>query len=96
MLKLFDLTGDVIVKCPLILSGNARIKDFLSISGNIIIGGGKTHKTYNGEYEIVPKVYQQLLETDDKLMADDLTVKAITYNTTSNEKGGLTAQIGEV
>lgn len=96
MLQLFDLKGDVIIKSPLILSGNAKIKDFLSISGNIIVGGGKTHRVYDGEYEVVPKVYKQVLGTDDKLMADDLTVKAITYNTTSNEKGGLTAQIGEV
>lgn len=52
--------------------------------------------TYKGEYEIVPKVSEQILDTDKKMMADDLTVTAITYSKTTNEKGGLTVQIGEI
>lgn len=53
------------------------------------------HNTYAGPYIVIPKVYDQILETDDLLMSDDVTVKEITYSVTQNEKG-LTAQIGEI
>lgn len=43
--------------------------------------------TYEGEYEVTPKVYAQMLDTDDKYMREDVTVKAIPYFETSNEKG---------
>ena len=49
---------------------------------------------YTGNYEVIPKTTAQILETAQKLMTDDLTVKAIPYYEVSNNQGGLTVVIG--
>ena len=49
---------------------------------------------YEGEYEITPRVYAQSLDTDGKLMTDDVTVYGIPVTRTSNPEGGLTVLIG--
>lgn len=42
---------------------------------------------YGGEYEITPSVEQQVLETKDTVMLDDVTVNAVPYYETSNING---------
>ena len=49
---------------------------------------------YKGAYHVTPKVDGQILPTAQKLMADDLTVKAIPYYETSNLSDGETVYIG--
>lgn len=49
---------------------------------------------YEGEYEVTPRVYTQSLDTDGKLMSDDVTVHEIPVTRTSNPQGGLTVVIG--
>lgn len=49
---------------------------------------------YMGAYEVTPKVEAQVLPTAKKLMADDVTVKAIPYYETSNLSDGETVYIG--
>lgn len=72
------------------------INDGGSLNFNTDLSYGiSEHNTYMGPYVVIPKVYDQILETDDLLMSDDVTVKEITYSVTQNEKG-LTAQIGEI
>lgn len=51
---------------------------------------------YASEYEVTPKVTAQQLKTANKLMADDLTVKAIPYFEVSNSAGGTTVTIGDI
>lgn len=48
---------------------------------------------YDGDYFVTPRVDEQTLETDSKLMLDDLTVKAIPYYDTTNAAGGSTVYI---
>lgn len=50
---------------------------------------------YDGEYVVTPKTYEQTLETEDKLMLDDVTVLSIPYYKTSNIQDGYTVYIGE-
>ena len=50
--------------------------------------------TYEGPYNVTPRVYQQTLETKDKLMVDDVTVEIIPLNTVLNISNGYTATIG--
>lgn len=50
---------------------------------------------YGGEYEIEPKVEQQVLQTNQKLMEDDLTILAIPYSEVSNDSDGYTVYIGK-
>lgn len=50
---------------------------------------------YTGEYVVIPKVIEQTLETQNKLMLDDVTVKEVPYYETSNTSGGLTVYIAQ-
>lgn len=60
----------------------------------IISGTTETHETYTGTYEVTPRVYEQILDTDNKIMEDDVTVHEIPVTRTSNPQGGLTVLIG--
>lgn len=51
-------------------------------------------ETYDGPYNVIPRVYQQVLETNNKLMEDDVTVEVIPLNTVLNISNGYTATIG--
>lgn len=51
-------------------------------------------KPYTEEYIVTPKVDQQMLYTKNKLMTDDVTVKAIPYFDVENISGGSTVYIG--
>ncbi len=51
-------------------------------------------EVYDGSYEVTPRVYAQSLDTDGKLMEDDVTVHEIPVTRTSNRQGGLTVLIG--
>ena len=50
---------------------------------------------YEGSYEIVPGIGDTTLDTANRSMAQDVTVKAIPYYTTTNKSGGYTAIIGD-
>lgn len=51
-------------------------------------------ETYKGEYEVVPKVNKQILDTKNKTMTDDVTVLKIPYSKVDNLSGGQTITIG--
>lgn len=55
--------------------------------------GGSDFPIYDGAYEVTPRSYEQVLDTDRKLMLDDVTVHQIPYYETSNTSG-ITAYIG--
>lgn len=52
------------------------------------------YDTYDGDYVVIPSAYEQTLDTDHKLMTDDVTVTAIPYTEVSNMSGGYTVSIG--
>lgn len=61
----------------------------------IIIHDGGGYDVYHGQYEVTPSAHNQIvLETREKLMADDVTVNKIPYYETSNESG-LTVYIAD-
>lgn len=49
---------------------------------------------YPGPYEVTPHSYEQILETAEQLMTENVTVHEIPYWETSNLSDGLTAYIG--
>ena len=59
----------------------------------ILVRGGD-YDRYTGEYVVVPKSSTQTLETNDKLMTDDVSVLAIPYTEVTNQSGGYTVSIG--
>ena len=50
--------------------------------------------TYTGDYDVTPRLHAQSLDTDGKLMEDDVTVYEIPITHTTNPTGGLTVLIG--
>lgn len=43
---------------------------------------------YTGEYVVIPKAHEEtILETKDKIMQDDVTVRKVPYYETSNQTG---------
>ena len=64
--------------------------------GSLSIIGRCHHETYDGTYEVTPTFSRQTLNTHDKLMTDDLTVRAIEVSRTSNPQGGNTIFIGGI
>lgn len=57
-------------------------------------GGGASYPTYNGPYLVIPKSSPQNLETENKVMTADVVIEAIPFTVTTNNAGGLTANIG--
>lgn len=54
----------------------------------------KTDDVYEGDYNVIPRVYQQILETKDKVMLDDVTVEVIPLSKVLNPSNGYTVTIG--
>lgn len=49
---------------------------------------------YEGEYVVAPRTVEQVLETKNKSLRDDVTVEAIHYSSVLNPSGGQTVNIG--
>lgn len=79
-----------------ISSGNAillgKIQSPMTLIGKVVISSG--HEYFNGDYEVIPKIKSQSLETKDKLMSKDVLIKSIPYYEVSNLQGGNTVYIG--
>lgn len=50
-------------------------------------------EVYEGEYDVIPSMEEQTLETKDKIMQDDVTVKPVPVYRVSNNAGGITVYI---
>jgi len=49
---------------------------------------------YEGEYTVSPRKVEQVLETDNKSLHDNVTIEAIHYSSVLNPSGGQTVNIG--
>ena len=57
--------------------------------------GAIGYDTYDGPYEVIPMAHtMQVLETENKLMTENVLVHEIPYWETSNPQGGNTVYIG--
>ena len=55
-----------------------------------------TYPNYTGLYEVDPTFNPIILETNNKLLTDDITVNSIYVGRISNESGGITVYIGGI
>ena len=96
MILLNTLEGEVFFTRKIVLSGAVVPKNKLKILGDVDIQYivGHSYPTYEGEYVVIPKVYSQLLETNAKVMTDDVTVTEIPKSEVPNAFNGLTVTIG--
>ena len=71
-----------------------------SITGNGVLSGGLSLPegtvviNYDGPYEVTPRLTAQTLETQNKYMTDDVSVREIPVTYTSNLQDGLTVLVG--
>lgn len=86
------INPDIPTTLEIFENGRYSVVGYLSVDVNV---QGGDIPTYDGNYNVVPKIYDQVLETRNKKMIDDVTIEEITYSVFDNEKG-LTVQIGEV
>lgn len=54
------------------------------------------YSVYTGEYEVTPDFSEQTLQTKNRRMAGDITVKSIQVESVSNASGGRTVYIGGI
>lgn len=66
--------------------------DIIEIDAPMEIGVGLPDY-YTGATTVIPSVVEQILETADKLMRDNITVEEIPYSQVSNPAGGWTVTI---
>lgn len=57
-------------------------------------GGGSDVPIYEGEYEVTPRLTEQVLETQYTELLDNVTIHEIPITRTSNPQDGLTVLIG--
>ena len=50
---------------------------------------------YHGDYEITPKVNAQEMQTEGKIMLDNVKIKSIPFYNVSNTSGGSTVHIAD-
>lgn len=74
------------------LTGGRRLSAQLSIERII----QNESETYPGPYVVDPSFANQILETAQKIMSDDVTVHPIEVSRVSNLSGGTTVYIGGV
>lgn len=70
----------------------AEIKKSGGITAAIGKGGG-SYPEYSGKYEVTPTLEEQRLETANKLLKDDVKIKAISRYDVTNTAGGTTVYI---
>ena len=79
------------IKADFALQKSIFQTDFESAS-KIVIVDDTEH--YNGDYEIIPKSTDQIMQTRSKIMDYDVTIRKVPYFETGNEQGGNTVYIG--
>lgn len=87
------------IRCRIKKTGSIKVRlnsPIITITPklNIFHGSIDPHDIYEGPYAVTPRLYDQYLETDGKLMEDDVTVYEIPVTRTTNPTGGLTVLIG--
>lgn len=82
-----DVDDTISGKLTAIESFSGSLSDAGQLHGSV--STQKTdYKRYDGEYDITPKAYQdQILETADKLMINNVIVHKVPYIETHNESG---------
>lgn len=69
-------------------------EDGIEYTFNLTGSESSDYPEYSGPYEITPMAYtEQILDTDGKLMTDDVTVHKVPYWETENLKSGFTVYI---
>lgn len=73
------------------LETNSNIKGLINsanhLEGKIIAGGTAVYPDYEGTYDVIPKTESQTLNTQNKILREDMLIESIPYFETSNQYG---------
>ena len=95
-LQIVDYTKEPVIK-PLKITENGEyvvpegVDGFNPVEVDIFQVQGEE---YSGSYEVTPKLKEQILQTSEKVMREDLKIKEIPITTVTNSSGGNTIIIG--
>lgn len=82
------------------LSGEQYLKGKIqaggSLKGKFSFASGCGHEPYDGDYVVDPKFATQVLETENKLLLENVEVNPIEVSRVSNLSGGTTVYIGGI
>lgn len=87
-MKVIELRGRIIPEQLL----SATMSSSVALKGNLHMPIG--YVDYTGTYEVIPKITEQILETQDKRMAKNVTIREIPFYEVGNSSGGNTIYIG--
>lgn len=77
-----------------IQANNAELREAIELAESLPDAGTVVGtEPYEGEYIVTPKVEAQTMPTKEKVMLDDVTIKAIPYAEVSNNANGTTVTI---
>lgn len=77
-----------------IQANNAELREAIEMAENLPEAGG--YPAYSGVYVVVPSPDNSIvLNTTEKVLTQDVTVKKIPFYEVSNNKGGTTVTIGK-
>lgn len=82
------------IATPHSISG--RLSSTQRITGAIVIPTYVDVDLYSGDYDVSPDFTGKTLDTANKTLTDNITVKPIEVQTMSNSSGGLTVYIGGI
>lgn len=88
---MITLDGELIIRNE--FDGELTTQNEFDGELNITVGTGGIREYYEGEYSVIPKDEAQILDTEEKFMAQDLEVQAIPYAEVSNLADGITVII---
>lgn len=86
--------GSAVIECY-----NKQISEYewrLNVAAENGAESSEEHEQYTGSYEVTPKAFEsQTLETQDKILADDIIISEVPYYETANDTGGVTSYIAK-
>lgn len=84
--------GSAVIECY-----NKQISEYewrLNIAAENGNRNSEEHEQYVGSYEVMPKAFaSQTLETQNKVLTDDIVISEVPYYETTNNTGGITSYI---
>ena len=80
MKQLISLEGNIILGNNAVLSGKIESGRRLTLSGDMIVNGGKIYPVYTGEIEVTPSAYEQTLYTEDLVLMKNIKINPIPQN----------------
>lgn len=93
-MKIFETTFSSTSEEPFKMNFQSTSEESFNTNFQSMVVGGVA-ELYEGEYEIVPTIDGETLQTKERYMEDDLIIKPIPFFDVSNNSGGTTVYIGK-